>query len=129
VRGGDKVFHWSDDEFAIVQVGSDHQTSTANLASRLIEVVGAPYEIQGHQITIGVSIGIAIAPDDGSEPDQLLKNADLALYRAKEDGRGSFHFFEIGMDARAQARRLLEVDLRGPSCGASSWFTISQFTT
>jgi diguanylate cyclase (GGDEF)-like protein len=113
MREDDTVCRLGGDEFAIVQVGSDLQASPTNLASRLIEVVSAPYEIQGHQITIGLSIGIAVTPHDGSDPDQLLKNADLALYRAKEDGRGSFHFFEIGMDARAQARRLLEVDLRG----------------
>ena len=113
VREGDTVCRLGGDEFAIVQIGSDRQTSPTNLASRLIEVVSAPYNIQGHQITIGVSIGVAVAPDDGSDPDQLLKNADLALYRAKEDGGGIFHFFEIGMDARAQARRLLEIDLRG----------------
>jgi diguanylate cyclase (GGDEF)-like protein len=113
VREGDTVCRLGGDEFAIVQIGSDRQTSPTNLASRLIDVVSAPYNIQGHQITIGVSIGVAVAPNDGSDPDQLLKNADLALYRAKEDGGGIFHFFEIGMDARAQARRLLEIDLRG----------------
>jgi diguanylate cyclase (GGDEF)-like protein len=113
VREDDTIGRLGGDEFAIVQVGSDPQLSPTSLANRLIEIISAPYEIQGHQITIGVSIGIAVTPDDGSDPDQLLKNADLALYRAKEDGRGSFHFFEVGMDARAQARRLLEVDLRG----------------
>jgi predicted signal transduction protein with EAL and GGDEF domain len=63
-------------------------------------------------VIIGSGIGIAVAPDDGTDPDQLLKNADLALYRAKADGRGTYRFFETGMDARAQARRLLEIDLR-----------------
>jgi diguanylate cyclase (GGDEF)-like protein len=113
VREGDTIARLGGDEFAIVQVSSDPQTSPTKLASRLIEVISAPYEIESHQIIIGVSIGIAVTPDDGTDPDQLLKNADLALYRAKEDGRGIFHFFEVGMDARAQARRLLEVDLRG----------------
>jgi diguanylate cyclase (GGDEF)-like protein len=113
VREGDTVCRLGGDEFAIVQLGSDPQASPTGLANRLIEVISAPYEIQGHQITIGVSIGIAVTPEDGTDPDQLLKNADLALYRAKADGRGIFHFFEVGMDARAQARRLLEVDLRG----------------
>ena len=61
---------------------------------------------------IGVSIGIALAPDDGNDPDELLKRADLALYRAKADGRGTYRFFEAGMDARVQARRLMELDLR-----------------
>ena len=82
------------------------------LASHVVEKVSAPYEIAGHQLVIGVSIGISLAPEDGKNPDELLKKADLALYRAKEDGRGTYRFFETGMDARAQARRLLELDLR-----------------
>ena len=82
------------------------------LASQVVEKVSAPYEIAGHQLVIGVSIGISLAPEDGKNPDELLKKADLALYRAKEDGRGTYRFFETGMDARAQARRLLELDLR-----------------
>jgi predicted signal transduction protein with EAL and GGDEF domain len=61
---------------------------------------------------IGVSAGIAVAPTDGRDPDQLMRNADMALYRAKEDGRGSYHFFEPGMDAKMQERRALEIDLR-----------------
>ena len=71
-----------------------------------------PYELDGHQVVLGTSVGIAVAPGDGTEPDQLLKHADLALYRAKGDGRGTFRFFETGMDAAAQARRKLELDLR-----------------
>ena len=82
------------------------------LASQVVEKVSAPYEIAGHQLVIGVSIGISLAPEDGKNPDELLKKADLALYRAKEDGRGTYRFFETGMDARAQARRILELDLR-----------------
>jgi diguanylate cyclase (GGDEF)-like protein/PAS domain S-box-containing protein len=113
VRESDTVCRLGGDEFAIVQVCNDTEASPTTLASRLIEAISAPYEIQGHQITIGVSIGISVTPDDGHDPDQLLKNADMALYRAKADGKGVFHFFEVGMDARAQARRLLEVDLRG----------------
>jgi diguanylate cyclase (GGDEF)-like protein/PAS domain S-box-containing protein len=113
VRNSDTVSRLGGDEFAIVQVSSESQVlSAATLASRLVEVVSAPYEIQGHHIVIGLSVGISVTPNDGCDPDQLLKNADMALYRAKEDGRGIFRFFEAGMDARAQARRLLEVDLR-----------------
>jgi predicted signal transduction protein with EAL and GGDEF domain len=101
------------DEFAIVQFCDGCEpTAVSALASRIVEVVSAPYEIQGHQLVIGVSVGISLAPDDGDNPDELLKNADLALYRAKADGRGTYRFFEAGMDARAQARRLLELDLR-----------------
>jgi diguanylate cyclase (GGDEF)-like protein/PAS domain S-box-containing protein len=113
VRDGDTVARLGGDEFAIVQVGSELQASdVSSLASRLVEVVSAPYDIQGHLVVIGTSIGISVAPDDGSDPDQLLKNADMALYRAKADGRGTFRFFEAGMDARAQARRILELDMR-----------------
>ena len=75
-------------------------------------VVSKPYDIEGRHIVIGTSIGIAIAPNDGANPDQLLKNADMALYLAKGDGRGVHRFFEREMDMRLQARRLLELDLR-----------------
>ena len=110
---GDTVARLGGDEFAIVQLCDGCEpTAVSALASRIVEVVSAPYEIQGHQIIIGVSIGVSLAPDDGDNPDELLKNADLALYRAKADGRSTYRFFEAGMDARAQARRLLEMDLR-----------------
>jgi diguanylate cyclase (GGDEF)-like protein len=113
VRIRDTVSRLGGDEFAIVQIGGDPQPLEASsLASRLVEVVGAPYDIDGHQVIIGTSIGISVAPDDGCDPDQLLKNADMALYRAKAEGRGTYRFFEAGMDARAQARRLLMLDLR-----------------
>ncbi len=113
VREADTVCRLGGDEFAIVHVGNELQVSeTSSIAARLVEIIGAPYDIQGHQLVIGASIGISTAPDDGNDPDQLLKNADMALYRAKADGRGTYRFFEAGMDARAQARRLLELDLR-----------------
>jgi diguanylate cyclase (GGDEF)-like protein len=109
----DTVARLGGDEFAIVQFCSDCDPSAvASLASHVVEKVSAPYEIAGHQLVVGVSIGISLAPEDGKNPDELLKKADLALYRAKEDGRGTYRFFETGMDARAQARRLLELDLR-----------------
>jgi diguanylate cyclase (GGDEF)-like protein len=112
VRSEDVVARLGGDEFAIVQVASGHPQDITALASRLIEVVGSPYEIEGHQVVVGVSIGIAIAPSDGDKPDTLMKNADLALYRAKADGGGAYRFFEIEMDARMQGRRALELDLR-----------------
>jgi diguanylate cyclase (GGDEF)-like protein/PAS domain S-box-containing protein len=113
VRKSDTVSRVGGDEFAVVQAGNEpQQLEASSLAGRLIEAVSAPYDIQGHQVIIGTSIGISIAPSDGSEPDQLLKNADMALYRAKADGRGACRFFEPGMDARVQARRLLMLDLR-----------------
>ncbi|QPF82862.1 EAL domain-containing protein [Bradyrhizobium genosp. L] len=109
----DTVARLGGDEFAIVQFCSNSEASTISaLASRVVERIAAPYEVGDHQLVIGVSIGIALAPADGMDPDELLQKADLALYRAKADGRGTYRFFETGMDARAQARRMLERDLR-----------------
>ena len=112
VREADMVARLGGDEFAIVQVPSELGLNTNALAARLIEVVGAPYDIEGHQVVVGASVGIAIAPADGATPDTLMKNADLALHRAKTDGGGTFRFFEMAMDARMQARRTLELELR-----------------
>ena len=112
VRDADTVARLGGDEFAIMQVGASQPTDATSLASRLIEVISAPYQLGDHQVVVELSIGIALAPDDGQDPEQLLRNADLALYRAKSDGRGLYRFFEPGMDARMQARRRLEIDLR-----------------
>lgn len=112
VREGDIVARLSGDEFAVVQASSGETATAQGLAARLIETIGAPYEIDGHRIVIKASVGIAIAPADGHEPDILIKNADLALYRAKVDGGGTYQFFESEMDARMQARRAIELDLR-----------------
>ena len=100
------------DEFAIVQTAVERPEQCSQLASRIVDVVGKPYDIDGRHIVIGTSIGIAVAPNDGANPDQLLKNADMALYLAKGDGRGVHRFFEREMDKRLQARRSLELDLR-----------------
>ena len=78
----------------------------------LVEAMAAPFDIQGHQVMIGASVGVSAAPSDGDDADELLKKADMALYRAKADGRGAFHFFERAMDEQLQARRALELDLR-----------------
>jgi diguanylate cyclase (GGDEF)-like protein len=112
VRPSDTVARLGGDEFAVVQVSVDQPMGSTVLAARLIEKLSAPFDVQGHQIVIGASVGIAIAPNDGDDPDSLLKNADMALYRAKEDGRGIHRYFEPDMDARMQARRMLELDLR-----------------
>jgi diguanylate cyclase (GGDEF)-like protein/PAS domain S-box-containing protein len=112
VRDIDTAARLGGDEFAIVQIGASQPTDATALAARLLEAISAPYELDGHQVIVGMSIGIAIAPEDGTDPHQLLKNADMALYRAKADGRGVYRFFEPEMDARMQARRALELDLR-----------------
>ncbi len=111
-RSSDTVARLGGDEFAILQPSHNHPTDTIALASRICESLSRPFDLDGHQVMIGTSIGIAMAPTDGSDPDQLLKNADMALYRAKGDGRGVYRFFEPEMDARMQARRSLELDLR-----------------
>jgi diguanylate cyclase (GGDEF)-like protein/PAS domain S-box-containing protein len=111
VRGVDTVARLGGDEFAIIQIGA-RPTDATELAARIIESIAEPFDISGHQVVIGTSLGIAIAPTDGSEPDQLLRNADMALYRAKSEGRGIYHFFQPEMDAQMQARRSLELDLR-----------------
>src|SRR5581483_10461754 len=100
------------DEFAIVQTAIAQPADATALAHRVIEVVKAPYAIDGHQVVIGTSVGIAVCPLDGTDPDQLIRNADLALYRAKGDGRGTYRFFEREMDAQMQVRRSTENDLR-----------------
>ena len=92
------------------------------LARRLVEALAEPFEVDGHRIVIGTSVGIALAGDSQTTADILLKSADLALYRAKADGRGAWAFFEPEMDARMQARRLLENDLRAAL--ADNQFTV-----
>ncbi|MGH6770578.1 MAG: putative bifunctional diguanylate cyclase/phosphodiesterase [Xanthobacteraceae bacterium] len=114
VRDADTVARVGGDEFAIVHVGGG-PSQAAGLARMICEAVRAPYDLHdlhGHAISIDASIGIAIAPHDGTDPDQLLKNADMALYGAKADGRGTYKFFEPAMDARIKARRSLELALR-----------------
>jgi diguanylate cyclase (GGDEF)-like protein/PAS domain S-box-containing protein len=111
VRQVDAVARFGGDEFAVVQVGPERVEDVAVLAQRIIDVLSLPYELDGHRIVIGVSIGIALLPSDGTDPDTILKHADIALYRAKADGRGTFRVFEPAMDAILQERRTLELDL------------------
>jgi diguanylate cyclase (GGDEF)-like protein len=112
LREEDTLARLNSDEFAIVQSGLARPEDAVVLSRRLLEAVGEPYLLDGHSVVIGASIGIAMAPGDGDESDKLLKNADMALSRAKNDSRGTFSFFEAGMDARAQSRRKIELDLR-----------------
>ncbi len=111
VRGTDMVARLGGDEFAIIQMGAE-PSQASELAGRIIDTISEPFDIAGHQAVIGVSVGIAVAPADGEQPDHLLRNADMALYRAKSEGRGTHHFFQPEMDAQMQARHALELDLR-----------------
>jgi diguanylate cyclase (GGDEF)-like protein len=112
VRDGDTVARLGGDEFAVLLPNIDQEDSARQLAHRIIEVIGLPYEVAGFQVNITTSIGIAFAPSDGAYPDKLLKNADMALYRAKFDSRGTYCFFKAAMDAELQTRRTLELDMR-----------------
>ena len=112
VRSADTVARIGGDEFVVIQAGAARQEDVTILARRLVDLIGRTYIIDGQLLTIGVSVGAALAPKDGTDAERLLKHADLALYRAKLDGRATFRFFEPEMDVRMQARRRLELDIR-----------------
>jgi diguanylate cyclase (GGDEF)-like protein len=112
LRETDTVARLGGDEFAIIQSEIASPSDVASLATRIRDALTLPYELGGHQVPTDVSIGISLAPDDTLDPDQLLKNADMALYRSKAEGRGTYRFFEPQMDERVHARRALELDLR-----------------
>jgi diguanylate cyclase (GGDEF)-like protein len=99
------------DEFVLFVAGAGPEEASV-LAADLIDSVGATYEVEGQAVNIGLSVGIALAPRDGNDPQGLLRTADMALYRAKADGRGTFRFFDAEMGVRIQERRKLEMDLR-----------------
>ena len=111
-RDVDTVARLGGDEFAIVQCGIANPEQAVALANRLIESLAVPFNVNGHSVSIGASVGVSLAPSDGNDVLRLMKNADVALYRAKEDGRGTWRFFEAAMDSRLQARREMELDLR-----------------
>jgi diguanylate cyclase (GGDEF)-like protein/PAS domain S-box-containing protein len=112
VREVDTVARLGGDEFAVIQTALQEANDAALLAQRLQDSVKAPYLIDGNQVVVDASIGIAMAPADGVTVEELLKNADLAAYAAKADGRGTFRFFEAEMDRRIKLRRVMELDLR-----------------
>ena len=100
------------DEFAIIQGNVRDADQTDTLAARIVDTISTPYAIEGHRVDISTSIGMTLAPRDGSDPDHLMKNADLALYRTKANGRHGYSFFMPEMNDHIQVRRTLEVDLR-----------------
>jgi diguanylate cyclase (GGDEF)-like protein/PAS domain S-box-containing protein len=112
IREGDLIARLGGDEFAVIQTGIKGVNDVLDFVTRVREAVRQPYQCLGHSLSSDASIGIALAPQDGTDLDQLIKNADLAMYGAKFDGRRTYRFFEPEMDAAAKARLALEQDLR-----------------
>jgi diguanylate cyclase (GGDEF)-like protein/PAS domain S-box-containing protein len=111
-RGNNLVARLGGDEFAVILASDVSPNEASDFASRLIKILSACYEIDGIEVVIGASIGIALSPGDGETTEELMRNADMALYRAKSDGGGVHRFFEREMDRQAQKRRDMELDLR-----------------
>ena len=113
IRETDTVAQLGGDEFAILStVDGDQRDTAIATANKLLSAVAAPCELDGHHLNIGTSIGIALAPEHGTAVDQLVQNADLALYRAKADGRNAYRFFDDAMGIEARGRRAYQNDLR-----------------
>jgi len=108
----DRIARLGGDEFAILQISAGQPSSSIALAEKIIEVVGLPCSIEGHDVTVGASVGIAVAHPGEMNSEAFLKSADLAMYSAKSDGRGTYRMFDPEMDAIVQARRILERDMR-----------------
>ena len=117
VRNTDVVARLGGDEFAIVRTDLKNRDELVDLMERIHTAIREPFECLGHRLLTDASMGVALAPQDGSDLDQLLRNADLAMYSAKADGRRTYRFFEPEMDARVQSRRALEHDLRDAIAG------------
>ena len=113
LRGSDVLARFGGDEFAILQTNVRTPHDCATLAHRILDVIHEPIEMGGTMAQVGVSIGIAIAPENGTDRDRLMRLADLALYRSKHEGRNRYSFFEIGMDDALRLRKMVEDDLRG----------------
>jgi diguanylate cyclase (GGDEF)-like protein/PAS domain S-box-containing protein len=112
IRGNHLAARLGGDEFAVILSSDVSPNEASDFAARLIKILSAPYDIEGNEVVIGASIGIALSPGDGETSEELMRNADLALYRAKEDGGSVHRFFEREMDRQAQKRRDMELDLR-----------------
>lgn len=113
IHASDTVARIGGDEFLLVLTSEPHPEKVSIVATRIIEAVRRPFQIEGHRIEIGASIGIALYPGDGATGDTLMRSADAALYRVKDEGRGALRFFESSMNAQLQARLQLEQELAG----------------
>jgi len=112
LRETDTLARLGGDEFVVLQAEADRPELAGELARSLIEAISEPFDVDGRHIYLGVSIGVAVCPSDGADVETLLRHADMAMYRAKTEGRNTYRFFEVIMDARLQQRRVLEQDLR-----------------
>ena len=112
IKPTDLIARLGGDEFAVIQTAVGSREDVVEFVMRVHEAIRQPHLCLGHQLTTDASIGIALAPQDGAGLDQLIKNADLAMYGAKAEGRRTHRFFEPAMDARARARLTMEQDLR-----------------
>jgi diguanylate cyclase (GGDEF)-like protein len=112
LRETDTLARLGGDEFVVLQADVEKPEEAGSLARRFVEAIAEPFDLDGRQAYVGVSIGVSVCPGDGEDVDTLLKNADMAMYRSKSEGRNTYRFFEFAMDARIQERRLLELDLR-----------------
>ena len=108
----DQIARLGGDEFAILQISGPQPAGAIALAEKIIEIISAPNSLEGHDVTVGASVGIAIGRPGSVDAETLLKSADLAMYSAKSGGRGTFRIFDPGMDTIVQARRRLERDMR-----------------
>ncbi len=115
IRDGETVARLGGDEFALLQVGIVSIAQASALAERVIEVLAEPFSIDKRQIFVGASIGITLFPDDAGEMEVMHRNADLAMYRAKSDGRSCFKFFESDMNSEVHRRACLEQAMREPT--------------
>ena len=113
MRPGDTVARLSGDEFAIALTHFGRVDDAAAVTQRLVDTLAAPFRLGTYEVYVSASIGIGVYPIDGSEPDILLKNADIAMYRAKESGRNSYQFYMAQMNERTVARMRIESQLRG----------------
>ena len=122
VRGTDTVARLAGDEFAIAQIGLMQPAGSERLSKRILSTLSEPFEINGQELFVAGSIGVAVGPYDASHPDDLLAKADIALHRAKADGPGTCRFFEGGMDVAIRSRKAVELDLR--QALADDWFEL-----
>jgi diguanylate cyclase (GGDEF)-like protein len=112
LRDGDTVGRLGGDEFVVLIANVFDRDDAAQLAQRIVTEIAKPFDVLGHSVLVGASVGVAMAPLDGDDPDRLIKRADMALFEAKRNGRGQYCFFEAALETRARERQTLETDLR-----------------